>query len=174
MNRTQLEHVLRAAGGIAGSREIVVIGSQALLASCPDAPEELLRSVEVDCYPLDDPSKADLIDGSIGELSPFHETFGYYAHGIGPETATLPAGWRGRVVRLENENTGGVVGLCLAPADLAVSKLLAGREKDIEFVRVMLQTGLVTEAAIRSLAPELTPEQAVLLDTKLRVSQRRR
>jgi hypothetical protein len=81
MNIKQLEHILRACGSIAGCREIIVIGSQALLASHPDAPEELLRSVEVDCYPLDDPAKADLIDGSIGELSPFHETFGYYAHG---------------------------------------------------------------------------------------------
>ena len=49
----------------------MVIGSQALLASCPNAPDALLRSMEVDCYPLDDPAKADLIDGSIGELSPF-------------------------------------------------------------------------------------------------------
>jgi hypothetical protein len=143
------------------------------LASCPDAPEELLRSVEVDCYPLDDPAKADLIDGSIGELSPFHETFGYYAHGIGPETAVLPRGWRRRVVRLENENTGGVIGLCLAPDDLAVSKLLAGREKDVEFVRAMLRARLVTEARIRSLAPELSPDEADLLDMKLHVCLRK-
>lgn len=113
MNIKQLEHILRACGSLAGCREIIVIGSQALLASHPDAPEELLRSMEVDCYPLDDPAKADLIDGSIGELSPFHETFGYYAHGIGPETATLPMGWKARVVRLESENTGGTIGLCL-------------------------------------------------------------
>ena len=113
-----------------------------------------------------------MIDGSIGELSPFHETFGYYAHGIGPETAALPAGWKGRVVRLESENAGGAVGLCLSPEDLAVSKLLAGREKDIEFVRAMLRSRIVTEAAIRSLAPELSPDQAVLLHLKLEVCLR--
>lgn len=173
MNLKQLEHVLRACGSIAESREIVVIGSQALLASCPGAPEELLRSMEVDCYPLDNPAKADLIDGSIGELSPFHEAFGYYAHGIGPETAALPTGWRRRIVRLESENTGGVIGLCLSPEDLAVSKLLAGRAKDIEFVRGMLQASMVTEASIRSLASELSPDHATLLDTKLRVCLRR-
>lgn len=172
MNIKQLEHVLRACSGIAESREIVVIGSQALLATHPDAPEELLRSTEVDCYPLDDPAKADLIDGSIGELSPFHETFGYYAHGIGPETATLPAGWRGRTVRLENENTGGAVGLCLSPQDLAMSKLLAGREKDLEFVHQMLRARIVTEAALRSLASELNPEQAALFAKKLAVCLR--
>jgi hypothetical protein len=173
MNLKELEHVLRACGSITGCREIVVIGSQALLASHPDAPDDLLRSMEVDCYPLDDPAKADLIDGSIGELSPFHATFGYYAHGIGPETAALPAGWRARVVRLESENTGGTIGLCLSPADLAISKLLAGREKDVDFVRGMVQAGVVDEAAIRSLATELSPEQGALLAIRLQICLRR-
>lgn len=172
MNLTQFEHVLRACGSIAGCREIMVIGSQAILASYPEAPEELLRSLEVDCYPLEDPAKADLIDGSIGELSPFHETFGYYAHGIGPETASLPSGWQGRVVRYESQNTGGVVGLCLSPADLAASKLLAGREKDLEFVRAMLRAGMVAEATIRSLGSELSPEHASRLQQKLQVCLR--
>ena len=167
MNLKQLEHLLRACGSIARCREIVVLGSQAILASYPNAPDQLLRSMDIDCYPLEDPAKADLIDGSIGELSPFHQTFGYYARGIGPETATLPAGWRTRVVRVESENTGGTVGLCVSPEDLAVSKLLAGREKDIEFVVEMLRAGLVTEAAIRSLAPELSPDQGALLSMKL-------
>ena len=172
MNIKQLEHILRASGSITGCREIVVIGSQSLLASFPDAPDDLLGSMEVDCYPVDIPSRADLIDGSIGELSPFHETFGYYAHGIGPETASLPAGWRRRVVRLESENTGGTVGLCLSAADLAVSKLLAGREKDIEFVRSMLGAGIVDAATIRSLTTELQPEQASRLEVILTVSLR--
>jgi hypothetical protein len=128
--------------------------------------------MEVDCYPLDDPAKADLIDGSIGELSPFHETFGYYAHGIGPETAALPAGWKARVVRIETDQTGGTVGLCLSPPELAVSKLLGGREKDIEFVRGMLRAGLVSEASIRSLSSELRPDQAGLLAAKLQICLR--
>jgi len=173
VNIKQLEHVLRASGSITGCREIVVIGSQSLLASFPDAPADLLGSMEVDCYPNDNPALADLIDGSIGELSPFHETFGYYAHGIGPETASLPADWRARVVCLQSENTGGTIGLCLSPADLAVSKLLAGREKDIEFVRAMLKAGVVDEATIRSLATELNPEQASRLEVMLTVSRRR-
>lgn len=172
MNIAQLEHVLRAGGSITGCREIVVIGSQSLLATCPEAPAELLVSMEVDCYPRDNPARADLIDGSIGELSPFHVTFGYYAHGIGPETATLPARWEERVVRFENANTGGTVGLCLSPADLAVSKLLAGREKDIQFVSSMIRAGLIGAAAIRSLAGELTSEQAGLLQERLRVCLR--
>ena len=100
-----MEHIIRAAGSIADSAELIVIGSQALLATFPDPPSELTGSVEADVYPADAPEKADIIDGSIGEKSPFHETFGYYAHGVGPETAVLPRNWRTRLVRLQNENT---------------------------------------------------------------------
>ncbi len=85
------------------------------------------------------PADADLIDGSIGEGSPFHQAFGYYAHGVGQETAVLPPGWRERLVPLKNENTGGGIGLCLEVHDLAFSKLVAGREKDLAFVGALLR-----------------------------------
>jgi len=167
MNRTQLEHILRAAGSVSGSREIVVIGSQAILASYPDAPSELLKSMEADVYPLDVPEKADLIDGCIGELSPFHETFGYYAHGVSPDTATLPRGWRSRLVKLENQNTEGTVGWCLAPVDLAASKLVAGREKDLDFVRGMFRVGILSKLAVRKVFEELIPDQASVAGNNL-------
>ena len=167
MNRQQLEHILRAGGSVADERELVVVGSQAILGAYPDAPAELLVSVEADVYPLHNPAKADLIDGSIGELSPFHETFGYYAHGVGPETAALPANWKTRLVKVQNENTGGVIGWCLSPGDLAISKLLAGREKDLYFVRVMLGAGLVSKSALESLLRELPADQAAVVRPRL-------
>lgn len=157
MNRRQLEHVLRASASLSGCREMVIIGSQALLASHPDAPDALLRSMEVDLYPLEEPEKADLIDGTIGELSPFHDAFGYYAHGVGVETAVLPSGWRDRWIRLESE---GAVGWCLSPVDLAVSKLAAGRRKDIDFVRGMLEARILEKLAVERALDELPPETA--------------
>ena len=42
MRREQLEHIIRAASAITNQRDIVVIGSQAVLGQFPDAPEELL------------------------------------------------------------------------------------------------------------------------------------
>ena len=160
MNRKQLEHIVRASGSISGCREMVIIGSQALLGACPDAPPDLLTSMEADLYPAEAPGKADLIDGCIGELSPFHETFGYYAHGVGPDTATLPTGWKQRLIRVENENTGGTTALCLAPVDLAISKLLAGRPKDIEFVSRMISIKVLTEQVILRTIHELKPDDA--------------
>lgn len=155
MNRAQLEHVIRAAGAISGERELVIVGSQAILASHPDAPASMLRSMEADLYPPAAPEKAELIDGSIGEGSPFHETFGYYAHGVGPETATLPPGWRERAAVVENANTQGVRALCPSPADLAVSKLVAGREKDIGFVAALIQAGWIRPSDIAAAASGL-------------------
>ena len=63
-----------------------------------------------------------MIDGAIGELSFFHDEFGYYAQGVGPTTAVLPAGWEGRFVKVENENTRGAIGLCLEIHDLLAAK----------------------------------------------------
>src|SRR5262252_7061421 len=106
MKRSDLEHVIRAATAITGAGELVIIGSQAILGQFPDAPEELRGSIEADVFTLRDSTDADLIDGSIGEGSPFHQTFGYYAHGVGKETAVLPNDWQSRLIRLQNSNTG--------------------------------------------------------------------
>lgn len=164
MTRNQLEHILRAAGAITDEREIVVLGSQAILGSCPDAPEKLCASMEADVFPAQAPEKADLIDGTIGELSPFHDTHGYYAHGITPESTTLADGWQKRLVRVQAAATEGVIGLCLSPADLSVSKLAAGRNKDMAFVALLLQHGLVLPDAIATVAAAVVePARSIVL-----------
>jgi hypothetical protein len=161
MHRPQLEHIIRAAAGITGASEFVIVGSQAVLGQFPLAPDELLVSIEADVFSLRDPADNGLIDGSIGEGSPFHQTFGYYAHGVSAETAVLPAGWRERLVPVRNQNTGAGTGLCLEIHDLAVSKLVAGREKDFDFVGGLLRHHLVQVPVIRERLAKtaLTPER---------------
>ncbi len=149
MNRHQLEHVIRAAAGNADVRDIVIIGSQAVLGTHPDAPSELVQSMEADVFPRDQPERSFVIDGAMGELSLFHETFGYYAHGVDEATAVLPTGWKDRLVRIENENTMGARGWCLEVHDLAVSKLLAGREKDLVYVQALVRAGYANPATLR-------------------------
>jgi hypothetical protein len=148
MRRSDLEHLIRAAGDICGERDLVIIGSQAILGQFPEAPLALLTSMEADIYPLEHPELADKVDGAIGEGSRFHETHGYYAQGVGPETAVLPTGWRRRLVRIENRNTAGKVGLCLEVHDLAISKYAAGREKDREFTRELARHGMTKRATL--------------------------
>lgn len=143
MQRAQLEHVIRAAAVLADDPDIVVVGSQAILGTAPDAPAELLTSIEADVFPRAHPERADVIDGAIGEGSIFQDTFGYYAHGVGPETAKAPAGWEERLVLVEGPGTGGARGWCLEAHDLVLAKCVAGREKDVAFARVALAAGLV-------------------------------
>jgi len=164
MHRQQLEHIIRAAAGITGAAEFVIVGSQAVLGQFPQAPDELLISIEADVFSLRDPADSDLIDGSIGEGSPFHQTFGYYAHGVSVETAILPDGWRDRLVPVRNQNTGGGTGLCLEIHDLAVSKLVAGREKDVDFIGGLLRHRLVQVPIIRErLAKTTLPAERLQL-----------
>jgi len=155
MNRLQLEHVIRAAATISEDDEIVVIGSQAILGRYPDAPEELCLSADADLYPRNHPERADLIDGSIGELSPFHETYGYYAQGVGPRTAILPTGWEERLVRVRTQAG---AGLCLEPHDLVISKYAAAREKDRDYVRAALHHGLVSQETLLERLDQTTLE----------------
>lgn len=138
MTRAQLEHIVRAAGAIADVGELV-LGSQSVLGTWPTPPHPMDVSREADVFPLGAPDKADLISGAIGEVSQFDATFGYYAHGLPPTACPLPAGWEQRLVAFRNDNTRGVTALCLHPLDLAASKLVAGRRKDIAFVATMLR-----------------------------------
>jgi hypothetical protein len=147
MKREQLEHVLRAVSRIVPEGEVLVIGSQSVLGSIQDdrLPAEATASMEVDIAFLDDrgEEKSDLVDGAIGELSAFHDTFGYYAQGVSVSTAVLPAGWRARVVRLQSPRTYPGHGLCLEPHDCVVSKLVACREKDFAFASALVDAGII-------------------------------
>ncbi len=167
MKAAEFDHAIRAAGAVLGVDEIIVIGSQALHATIPDPlPPEAARSVEVDVVPLDDAdgSRADLVDGSIGEASMFHDTFGYYAQGVGESTAVLPAGWRQRLVRYESPATNGVVAWCLELHDLWISKAIAGRPKDREFCDAVLADGLVDREVLAERLDTVPELGATVLD----------
>ena len=92
------------------------------------------------------PELAEKIEGAIGEGSQFHEPYGYYAQGVGPETAILPSGWINRVHRVQNTATDDRVGYCLDVIDLFMSKAVAAKEKDREFCLALLGHGYVTPA----------------------------
>ncbi len=72
--------------------------------------------------PKNCPERVDAIDGALGELSPFHNTFGFYVHGVPITAAILPLGWDRRTVEVRNANT---------------------RGKDRDFVRVLLAEAMV-------------------------------
>lgn len=152
MKREHFDHVVCAVAAVVED-DVVVIGSQAILGQFPDAPQSLLTSLEVDVYPLNDPSKADQIDGALGDGSPFHALYGYYAHGVGPETAEAPAGWEDRRVPVELATLQGkrspVTAWCMEAHDLVLAKLAAGRPHDREYSAQALAAGLVNPQQLR-------------------------
>ncbi len=161
MRRDQLEHVLRAASAILDEDEFVVIGSQAMLASIPAPPPAIVASVEVDIYPMHAPDRAIEIDGAIGEGSMFHDTHGYYAHGVGPETAVAPSGWRDRLVPVRNDNTRGATGWCMEPHDLVIAKLVAGRDRDVGYARAAIDARIVDAGTLRERAETIDAPETV-------------
>ena len=160
MKRSELEHILRASKAATGESEFIIIGSQAILGRHPDAPRVLRISIELDIYPKFRPELSESIAGSLGELSQFHLTFGYYADGVRPDTPTLPVGWEQRLIPVCDENTNGATGWCLAPVDIAYSKLAARREKDLVFVANLFRHRLLKPSAVRALVVA-TPDTAL-------------
>jgi hypothetical protein len=144
MKKREVDHVLCAAGCITGEKQFIIIGSQALHGQYPDLADEIVRSVEVDLLATKDPARTDWLN-SIGVYSPFHENHGYYVDPMDERTATLPKGWKTRLVNLPPGETEGVKGLCLEPHDLAIAKYAASREKDLIFTGELAQRGLLSK-----------------------------
>lgn len=166
MKREDVEHVLRASAEICEENEFCVIGSQAILSEYPELTDALIvRSIECDLYPEHAPEKPERLN-VIGELSPFHQTHGYYADGVGPDTAVLPRGWKDRRSLIETHTRRGarVLGWCIEKHDLLVSKYVAAREKDVAYCEAVIRLGLVRRETL----------EARLRDTNLSENRRRR
>jgi hypothetical protein len=144
LNREQLEHIIRASGDVLKEDAVIIVGSQSFLGSHPEGlPREATLSIEADVMAVSDPDgeKALHINGTIGELTSFDAQNGYYAEGVEEPLCRFPIDWRERLVPLNTPATEGVTGLCVEPHDLAVAKLLAGRDKDLKYVRALLKSG---------------------------------
>jgi hypothetical protein len=153
VKRNEFEHVIAAAANIIREDEFVVIGSQAVLGSTLAVPASMLVSMEADIYPARNPERAIEVDGALGDGSPFHRQYGYYAHGVGPETAKAPVGWQERLVRVDvpprKSSAQQPVALCLEIHDLVLSKLVAGRDRDIDYAQQARAGGLLDLETMR-------------------------
>ena len=160
MKKQQLDHVLRAAGRITGQKRFVIIGSQSLHGKYPDLPDDIVRSAEVDLIATRNPDRTEWLN-AIGVHSPFHESFGYYADPVDGTSATLPSGWKSRLVNLPPGETEGVQGLCLDPHDLAIAKYVARREKDLAFTRELARRAIVVRDRLLALVDKTPVSEEV-------------
>jgi hypothetical protein len=136
MNRVDLLHLIRAACDLLEVDEVLVLGSQAILATRAEdeLPPQATLSREADIAAWNDPdeSLSHLLAGVLGQDSAFDHVHGYYVDGVSAGTARLPLHWQQRAIRLESYSVvrnRTVVGVCPEANDLSVSKLCAFREK---------------------------------------------
>ena len=148
MHRDQLQHVILEIGRRFELTEIYVIGSAAILAVMPDPPEgELTATRDVDVIPPHDEERlADQISFVLGEASDFEAHYGYYAQGVTSETPEYaPLDWKSRTIDVPVAET---VGRCMEPHDLILSKLGAGRPKDLSFAQAAANLRLVRRGTL--------------------------
>ncbi len=145
-----LKHLLDSVSALARPQRIVILGSSSLLPSYPTLgdpgqPLEVSLGVDFLLEPVDQ-RIADLLKEAIGQESAFEQQHGYYADILRPAIVeTLPAGWECRLLPVPGY--GNV--FALDPYDLAVVKLMVGREKDLDLLRAMLRLKIVEPEPLR-------------------------
>jgi hypothetical protein len=148
MKRAQLELALRLAGKVARDADFIVFGSQSILGTIARPPKACIVSMEVDLYPRRRLEGMRPIITQLGPRSPFARTYGFHVDCVTPEVADFPEGWVERLTPFRTKRTGGVTGWCVELHDLAVSKLAAGREKDLTYVQALLDAKQVRPAVL--------------------------
>jgi hypothetical protein len=145
-----LTHLLDSVRALARPRRIVVLGSSSLLPKNPQLgepgqPLEISLDADFLLDPIDE-SIARMLDEAVGQGSLFDRQNGYHVDLLLPSiTETLPAGWESRILPV----TGFDNVFSLDPYDLALVKLVVGREKDLELLRAMLRLGIVEPEKLR-------------------------
>ncbi|MGY3448873.1 DUF6036 family nucleotidyltransferase [Bradyrhizobium sp. USDA 4353] len=149
-----LLRVVRALAYEFNTDTVFVVGSQAILASMPDAPEPARASPEIDAFPANaqiweigealrstdgvPPLASEHIDGLFGQGSQFDATHGFYIDGVDETTAKLPPGWQMRAVTVRDEVAGRTVfGVAPGTEDLIASKVLRLENRDKVFVEAI-------------------------------------
>lgn len=141
MRLDDIELVLVEASKICNHRSFVVAGSLSALGAVVVPPIDMVRSRDVDFYPMLDPERGFLeIAQKLGEDSAFSVEHGFFADPINPKILALPTGWESRLIPISLRS--GVVAFFLNPADAAISKLVRSHDNDLRWVRAGLQEGI--------------------------------
>lgn len=150
MRLQSLIHLVESALALSRRSEVHVFGSASLLASFPDLGEPggpLEPTFDADLWiASSDEGVARVLDEALGDGSLFAARSGYHADILRPEILeTLPQGWESRRVPLPSVPAA----KCLHPLDLALVKLVLGREKDLALLRALLDLKLLDVESLR-------------------------
>lgn len=163
MTNDELREAIVKAVEVIGQNEVLVYGSQAILASYEDRelPPAATMSVEADIAPARD--IADHLSHKLwmeaGQGSEWALERDFYIDAVSANTAVLPARWRERSIVMSWPEHPGVTGVCPDPYDLCASKLARNEEKDRAFVAALIEAGLIDPRLLRNRFDEISDEQ---------------
>lgn len=140
MRREQILFALEAAAKYGPHTEFVIAGSLSVLGLKEVPPEMMSMSIDIDFFPLHDPTHIQDIATELGEDSAFHEQHGYYLDPISSSILVLPPGWMDRLVMLR---FGGIHAYFLDVNDTAISKYVRSAENDFRWIDAGLEAGLL-------------------------------
>jgi hypothetical protein len=164
MQAGQINHVLRAVSNITDHKTFVIVGASAVIARLQgNVSAPMTMTSEVDIYAFEAANVEDLsdmIDANIGQDSRFHSTFGYYADGVSPETAKMPMDWLSRAIRYTPVEAPGVTAILPDVDDIALAKLVAWREKDIDWLETGIESGILSLDVMRQRLVSMPAEYA--------------
>ncbi len=166
MRKSDLFELIRAINQISNTEKPIIVGSQAIYAGAEFLPEIAQKSIECDFLFADGKSETRAeINKKLGVFSSFQLEHGFYADALGLATVVLPTNWQERLQPLSDEN-GEIIAYCAEVHDVAVSKFIAGREKDFQFLKdaFWLEIISVDEFIKRVHLVESMPQSAVLVD----------
>jgi len=90
---------------------------------------------------------AAILGEAVGQQSLFAKRHGYYADILRPSIAeTLPAGWESRLHPVAGYDNV----FSLDVYDLALVKLMVGRQKDLDLLRALLKLGILDPGRLRA------------------------
>lgn len=153
MRRRSIDHILRAAAEVTKHTRFVLVGSAAVIARAKHIPLDMMSTPEIDIYaPEADDIElvSELIDGSIGQGSQFHNQFGYYGDGVSPATAKMPTDWKERATEYAGAECPGVIAIVPEENDVALAKLAAWREKDQSWLAEGVKSGVLSLSRMAS------------------------
>jgi hypothetical protein len=165
VRKSDLFELVRQIKAIASDEIPIIVGSQAVHLVTNFPPEIIQQSIECDFLFIGGKSETRIeINKKLGVFSNFQLEKGFYADALGLATVILPTNWQERLQNLKDENDE-IVALVAEIHDIAVSKLIAGREKDFLFlrelfVRELIETDVFVE---RILLVKGMPQSSILI-----------
>lgn len=148
LTREKVEHGLRAAAEVLQTDELVLIGSATAIFQDGRYTARMALSDEIDTYSVDHHEENRDALLVIGTGSQFNRTHGFYVDGVSPQTARMPSDWRDRASTSALRSDPSIRVVVPELNDVALSKMIAWREKDVGWLEDATMLGRLDPVAM--------------------------